>query len=96
MKDHILLSEVAKKIRDKNFERVLKYEKKITDFVDTLREEANNEEKQDVAIVLNYYIRAWNDMICMSVNNWIARTAISRVDDYLSQASSFKDHLQED
>lgn len=87
MKEHIITSEIAWKIRSKNLKRLEIYEKEIVEVINKIKEKAHNEEKQDVAIVVDYYIRVGNDLICCAFDNWRLYTSCSAADIHLATIS---------
>lgn len=92
MAKHIMHSDVVSGMNKSNSKRIEALVKKIGDAIEPIREEMESAEKWDECLIIDMYIRKWNDMLTMSqyhVNFW---TSCTTQDKYM-HLQFYRDHM---
>lgn len=85
--EHILMSDVAQKIRNNNKDRVEEYTEKILDVTKPILDDISNLPKWDGAMIILIYCRMWNDFVTSYHNIWYWHTTVSWIDMDLLKSS---------
>ena len=80
MSEHIIQSEVAKKIRENNLDRCEDIVSEFDDVINPLRDNLQESEKWDIAFMSLVYVRCGNDMIVCGANTSYSRTSMTSHD----------------
>jgi len=91
-KEHIMHSDIVQQIRNNNAKRIGEIVEKIKKAISPITNELQSAQKGDECMIIDMYIRKWNDMISKStyhVNFWTSLT----IDDATSHLWSHKDFV---